>query len=47
MELNYETNGQDFDFPSYDGVPGIRYIIASSPRCGSNMLHNEHYGKRS
>jgi LPS sulfotransferase NodH len=38
MGLRYETNGASFDFPEYIGFPTIRYVIASSPRCGSNFL---------
>jgi len=37
-ELRYSTNGQDFDFPQFEGVPRLRFIIASTPRCGSNLL---------
>lgn len=38
MTLRYQTNSADFDFPEYSEFPLIRYVIASSPRCGSNLL---------
>jgi|GEM_PF-683169 len=38
MVLRYETNSAHFDFPEYNAFPSIRYIVASSPRCGSNLL---------
>lgn len=38
MSLQYSTNGPEFDFPRFDGLPPVRYVISSSPRCGSNML---------
>jgi len=34
----YVTNGPEYDFPEYLGVPQCTYVVASSPRCGSNML---------
>jgi len=36
--LRYETNGREFDFPSFGAIPTLRFIIASTPRCGSNLL---------
>lgn len=38
MRLNYETNAAQYDFPPYDSAPQVQYAIASTPRCGSNML---------
>ncbi|MBN4051572.1 hypothetical protein JYU16_02035 [bacterium AH-315-M05] len=38
IKLNYKTNGVEFDFPEFSDTPNFRYVIASSPRCGSNML---------
>ncbi|MGC0422499.1 Stf0 family sulfotransferase [Embleya sp. AB8] len=38
MSLQYSTNGERFDFPRFAGLPPVRYVLASSPRCGSNML---------
>ncbi len=32
------TNGAEFDFPPYEGLPPVRYVLASAPRSGSNML---------
>jgi LPS sulfotransferase NodH len=32
------TNGPEFDFPPFDGLPPVRYVLASAPRSGSNML---------
>ena len=36
--LKYITNGKEFDFPKFDGTPKVKYVIASTPRSGSNML---------
>ncbi len=36
--LTFATNGAEFDYPSYEGEPKVRYVIASTPRCGSNFL---------
>ena len=38
MPLRYPTNGPEFDFPRFAGLPPIRYVLASTPRCGSNMI---------
>ncbi|MFF6991967.1 Stf0 family sulfotransferase [Streptomyces sp. NPDC010273] len=38
MALRYRTNGPEFDFPHFAGLPPVRYVLASTPRCGSNML---------
>ena len=38
MVLRYRTNGPEFDFPPFSGLPPVRYVLASTPRCGSNML---------
>lgn len=38
MDFNYKTNASEFDFNEYKGLPTIRYVLATSPRCGSNML---------
>ncbi|MER5771861.1 Stf0 family sulfotransferase [Streptomyces sp. NPDC001985] len=38
MTLRYRTNGPEFDFPFFAGLPPVRYVLASTPRCGSNML---------
>lgn len=38
MPLRYRTNGPEFDFPVFDGLPPLRYVLASTPRSGSNML---------
>jgi trehalose 2-sulfotransferase len=38
MSLRYRTNGPEFDFPISAGLPAVRYVLASTPRCGSNML---------
>ena len=38
LELRFATNGAEFDFPDYDGRPSHPYLIASTPRCGSNFL---------
>lgn len=38
MPLQYFTNGPQFDFPLFTGLPPVRYVLASTPRCGSNML---------
>lgn len=38
MVLRYRTNGPEFDFPPFTGLPPVRYVLASTPRCGSNML---------
>lgn len=38
MTLRFSTNGPGFDFPNFEGTPGVRYVIASTPRCGSNFL---------
>jgi len=38
IKLRFATNGVAFDFEEYFDLPSTRYIIASSPRCGSNML---------
>jgi LPS sulfotransferase NodH len=38
MVLRYRTNGPEFDFPPFAGLPPVRYVLASTPRCGSNML---------
>lgn len=38
MVLRYRTNAPEFDFPSFTGLPPVRYVLASTPRCGSNML---------
>ncbi|MER6913590.1 Stf0 family sulfotransferase [Streptomyces sp. NPDC000594] len=38
MSLRYRTNGPEFDFPHFSGTPPIRYVLASTPRCGSNLL---------
>lgn len=38
MTLRYQTNSAHFDFPEIREFPAIRYVIASSPRCGSNLL---------
>jgi trehalose 2-sulfotransferase len=38
MALRYATNGPEFDFPCYPRSPAIRFVIATSPRCGSNLL---------
>ncbi|MET7474841.1 Stf0 family sulfotransferase [Streptomyces sp. NPDC005648] len=38
MALRYRTNGPEFDFPPFTGLPPVRYVLASTPRCGSNML---------
>lgn len=37
-DLAYETNGAGYDFPLAPGVPRMQYILASTPRCGSNMI---------
>lgn len=38
-QLRYETNGPEHDFPPFEAAPPpVRYIIASTPRCGSNFL---------
>lgn len=36
--LRYTTNSDRFDFPPFEGEPQTRYVIASTPRCGSNFL---------
>jgi LPS sulfotransferase NodH len=36
--LRYRTNGSEFDFPVLEAEPQVRYVLASTPRCGSNML---------
>ncbi len=36
--LKYRTNSSDFDFPYYQGTPSQCYVLATSPRCGSNFL---------
>jgi LPS sulfotransferase NodH len=38
MWLRYLTNGPEFDFPLFAGPPPVRYVLASTPRSGSNML---------
>ena len=38
MWLRYRTNGPEFDFPAFAGLPPVRYVLASTPRSGSNML---------
>jgi LPS sulfotransferase NodH len=38
MWLRYLTNGPEFDFPLFAGLPPVRYVLASTPRSGSNML---------
>jgi trehalose 2-sulfotransferase len=38
MWLRYLTNGPEFDFPLFTGVPPVRFVLASTPRSGSNML---------
>ena len=38
MWLRYMTNGPEFDFPPFTGLPPVRYVLASTPRSGSNML---------
>ncbi|MFJ8140958.1 Stf0 family sulfotransferase [Streptomyces sp. NPDC096013] len=38
MVLRYRINGPEFDFPHFTGLPPVRYVLASTPRCGSNML---------
>lgn len=38
VALRYSTNGEQYDFPPFAGPPPVRYVLASSPRCGSNML---------
>jgi LPS sulfotransferase NodH len=38
MVILYRTNGPEFDFPLFAGLPPVRYVLASTPRCGSNML---------
>jgi trehalose 2-sulfotransferase len=38
MWLRYLTNGPEFDFPPFAGLPPVRYVLASTPRSGSNML---------
>ncbi|MER7638219.1 Stf0 family sulfotransferase [Streptomyces sp. NPDC126522] len=38
MALRYRTNNPEFDFPHFTGLPPVRYVLASTPRCGSNML---------
>jgi trehalose 2-sulfotransferase len=32
------TNEPQFDFPPYEGMPTVRYVLAGEPRTGSNML---------
>ncbi|GLF94912.1 sulfotransferase Stf0 family [Streptomyces yaizuensis] len=36
--MRYRTNGPEFDFPPFPGPPPVRYVLASTPRCGSNLL---------
>lgn len=36
--LKYRTNSAEFDFPFFQGVPTQCYVLATSPRCGSNFL---------
>jgi trehalose 2-sulfotransferase len=38
MWLRYLTNGPEFDFPLFTDLPPVRYVLASTPRSGSNML---------
>jgi LPS sulfotransferase NodH len=38
MRLRYLTNGPEFDFPVRTGLPPVRFVLASTPRSGSNML---------
>jgi hypothetical protein len=38
MWLRYLTNGPEFDFPLFTDPPPVRYVLASTPRSGSNML---------
>lgn len=38
QNLRFATNGVDYDFPTYVGKPTHPYLIASTPRCGSNFL---------
>jgi LPS sulfotransferase NodH len=38
MRFRYLTNGPEFDFPLFTGVPPVRFVLASTPRSGSNML---------
>ena len=36
--MRYQTNSADFDFPRREEPPSLRYVLASTPRSGSNML---------
>ena len=36
--LTYRTNAADFDFVVHEGRPKLTYVIASTPRSGSNLL---------
>lgn len=36
--LRFVTNSSSFDFPTYEGGPVCKYVLASTPRCGSNFL---------
>lgn len=36
--LHFVTNGAEFDFDLFESEPRIRYVVASTPRCGSNFL---------
>ncbi|WP_262692495.1 Stf0 family sulfotransferase [Kordiimonas aestuarii] len=38
MTLFYSTNSPTFDFPKFNGTPKTKYVIASTPRSGSNLL---------
>jgi trehalose 2-sulfotransferase len=38
MWLRYRTNDPEFDFPFFAGWPPVRYVLAATPRCGSNMI---------
>lgn len=38
ISLRYRTNAADFDFDPFGGWPASTYVIASTPRCGSNLL---------
>jgi LPS sulfotransferase NodH len=44
--LKYATNAPEFDFTEFKGMPPTRYVIASSPRCGSNMLQRSLWQSR-
>lgn len=36
--MKYTTNDSEFDFPAWDGLPKVVFLLASTPRSGSNML---------